>query len=71
MQKIWKILGKENPEEMEAFPKSCQFLYKSVYFEIGFILRESFFLNAILSSSEVWYDLKKSEIEILENLDKI
>ena len=56
---------------MEPFPKSCHFLYKSVYFEIGFILRESFFLNAILSSSEVWYDLKKSEIEILENLDKI
>jgi hypothetical protein len=33
-------------------------------------LRESMFLNGILTNSEIWYGLKKSEIEQLENLDK-
>ena len=40
------------------------------YFSIAFLLRESLLLNSILTNSFVWYNLKKSEIEDLERIDK-
>ena len=33
------------------------------YFKIAMLLRESLFLNGILTNSEVWYGMKKSEIK--------
>ena len=39
------------------------------YFKIALILRESLFLNGILTNSEIWYGLKKTEIKQLEDLD--
>ena len=39
------------------------------YFKIALLLRESLLLNGILTNSEVWYGLKKSEIADLEKLD--
>ena len=41
------------------------------YFKIALLLRESLFLNGILTNSEVWYGIKKSEIKELETLDKM
>ena len=40
------------------------------YFKIALLLRESIFLNSILTNSEVWYRLTKSEIEDLEMVDR-
>ena len=39
------------------------------YFKIALLLRESLLINGILTNSEVWYGLEKSEIEELESLD--
>ena len=41
------------------------------YFQIAMTLRESMFLNGILTNSDVWYNLKKSEIEELEEIDRM
>ena len=41
------------------------------YFEIGMLLRESMLINGILTNSEVWYNLLKSEIKELEDIDKL
>ena len=41
------------------------------YFKIALILRESIFLNGILTNVEVWYGLSKSEIEELESVDRL
>ena len=41
------------------------------YFEMAMTLRESLFLNGILTNAEIWYNLKKTEIEELENLDRL
>ena len=41
------------------------------YFKIGFFLREAMLLNGILTNSEVWYPIKDSQLEILENIDLI
>ena len=40
------------------------------YFEVAVLLRESMFLNGILTNAEVWHNVKKSEIEELEELDR-
>ena len=40
-------------------------------FEIALLLRNSLLLNGILTNSEVWYCISKSELDNLENLDKI
>ena len=40
------------------------------YFSTAVLLRESMFLNGVLTNSEVWYGLKQYELEQLENLDK-
>ena len=42
----------------------------SFYFEISVILRESMFLNGILTNIDVWHNVKKSEIDELEELDR-
>ena len=40
------------------------------YFRIALLLRDSIFLNSILTNSEIWYGVSKSDIEQLEALDK-
>ena len=44
--------------------------FGSYYFEIAMTLRESIFLNGILTNAEIWYNLKNSEVEELEELDR-
>jgi hypothetical protein len=39
-------------------------------FEVANTLRESLFINSILTNSEVWYNLTKVEIEQLEQIDE-
>ena len=39
-------------------------------FEVANTLRESLFINSILTNSEVWYNLSKIEIEQLEQIDE-
>ena len=41
------------------------------YFSTALILRESLFLNGILTNAEVWYGLTKAEVKELEDLDSI
>ena len=41
------------------------------FFTTAVLLRESLFLNGILTNSEIWYGLSKSEIKEFENLDHI
>ena len=45
--------------------------FGSHYFKIALLLRESLFINSILTNSESWYGLTPSEIADLENLDLI
>ena len=40
------------------------------FFTTTVLLRESLFLNSILTNSDIWYGLKNSELEELESLDK-
>ena len=40
------------------------------YFKIAFLLRESIFLSSMLTYSEVWYKLTRSELDELEVLDR-
>ena len=44
--------------------------FGNYYFQIAMTLRESMFLNGILTNSEIWYHLKKTEIEELEEVDR-
>ena len=39
-------------------------------FEVANVLRNSLFINPLLTNSECWYNLKKTEIETLEQLDE-
>ena len=39
------------------------------YFKMGLVLRESLFLNSILTNSEIWYGLSDTELKQLEDLD--
>ena len=41
------------------------------YFKIALLLRESLFLNSILTNCDVWVGLTKNEVEQLEDLDQI
>ena len=43
--------------------------FGSHYFKIALLLRESLLLNGILTNSESWYGLSKSEISQLEKVD--
>ena len=40
------------------------------YFKIAMLLRESIFITSVLTNSEVWYRVTKSEIEDLEMVDR-
>ena len=40
------------------------------FFQIAMTLRETMFLNGILTNADVWYNLRKSEVEELEELDR-
>ena len=40
------------------------------YFSILITLRESMFINCILTNSEVWFGLKESDLKELENIDR-
>ena len=40
------------------------------YMEIVLLLRESIFLNGILTNAEIWYSLTENEIQEFESLDK-
>ena len=39
------------------------------YIDTALLLRESMFLNSVLNNTEVWYNLKKSEVAVFEALD--
>ena len=45
--------------------------FLSHFFKIALLLRESLFLSSILTNSESWYGLTKSEITDLESLDLV
>ena len=49
--------------------KTISFGHK--YFEIAKTLREAEFINGILTNAEVWYGIKQSEIDELEEVDKL
>ena len=63
MGQIWRILETELEKDWELYP----ILYP-YYFEIAMTLRESMFVNGILTNSDIWYNLKETEIEELESL---
>ena len=39
------------------------------YFKIALLLRETLFLNSILTNADIWYGLEKADIKRLEDLD--
>ena len=41
------------------------------YFEIAVALREALLVNGVLTNSEVWYGLTRSDINKLEDVDKL
>ena len=45
--------------------------FGSRYFQIAVTLREAHLINGMLSSSDVWYGVKKKETDALEEVDKI
>jgi hypothetical protein len=46
-------------------------IFGPFYFEVVFILRNSMFLNSILTNSEAWYGLSLTEIEQLQQVDEM
>ena len=40
------------------------------YFKIAVLLRETLFLNSILTNAESWYGISKTNIEDMEQVDK-
>ena len=40
------------------------------YIEISLLLRESLFINSVLTNAEIWYSVTKDEIKELEDLDR-
>ena len=40
------------------------------HFEISVILRNSLLISGMLTNAEAWYDVKKSELEVLEKVDE-
>ena len=40
------------------------------YFQIAITLRETMFINGIITNAEIWYNLKNSEIEEFDELDR-
>ena len=45
--------------------------FGSSYFQIAVTLREAHLINGMLSSTDVWYGVKKKETDALEEVDKI
>ena len=45
--------------------------FGNYFFEIALTLRESMFINGILTNKEIWYKIKQSEIEEIEELDRL
>ena len=45
--------------------------FGNYFFEIALTLRESMFINGILTNAEIWYNVKQSEIEEIEELDRL
>ena len=45
--------------------------YGPYHFKVAVTLRESLFINGILTNSEAWYGIKDSEVEILESVDEL
>ena len=41
------------------------------FFQIAMLLRDSMFINGILTNAECWYNLTKSEVKELDSLDKL
>ena len=41
------------------------------FFKVSKMLRESIFLNGIMTNSEVWYGVSKKQVEQLEQVDKL
>ena len=41
------------------------------FFEMALLLRESLLINAVLFTSEIWYNLNQKDIQDLEYLDKV
>ena len=41
------------------------------YFEVAVILRNSLLISSLLSNSEAWYNVTKSELNLLETVDLI
>ena len=41
------------------------------YFEIGIVLRDSLLVSSMLYNSEAWYNITKSELELLESIDRM
>ena len=41
------------------------------FFEIARTLREARLINGILTNADVWYSLQKSELDELEDVDKM
>ena len=42
-----------------------------IYFELAIVLKEALLINGMLTNSDIWYGLHKSEISELEEVDKI
>ena len=40
-------------------------------FQIAILLRESMFINGMLTNAEIWYNFSENEIREFENLDKL
>ena len=57
--RIGKGLGKMN-ERMNMLEKVS---LGHAYFQIALLLRESIFLNSILTNADIWYGLEKSDIK--------
>ena len=45
--------------------------YGPYHFQVAAVLRESLLVNSILTNSEAWYGLTKSDIELLESVDEL
>ena len=48
-----------------------EIFFGKYYFEVAVVLRNSLLLSSVLVNSEAWYNLKKEEIEKLEQVDEM
>ena len=57
---------RQNP--MTILENTC---YGPFHFQVAAVLRDSLLVNSILTNSEAWYGLTKSDIELLESVDEL